>query len=966
MSGISSSIGPFSGINSGQLIEQLLALEARPVRIAQGRLSQLQLQQTAILDINSRLASLRDAAAAFRTAKTFNMTTATSSNDKVLTATSTTAAQPGTYQFIVDRLVTTQQMLSRGFADKSSTGLGASQFTFESSQARLDRDVALSDLNHGNGVSRGKIILTEGTKTATIDLSKAATVSEVLDAINGNGVVDVKASVQDGKLVLKHQTGLAFSVSNASGYTTAESLGIAGTSTGGGVLTGSTVYSLSGATTLGALNDGNGVAITSVAGTGAYNLSVKVTIAGNTTDVKVNLGEIFETVDNKQVVKETTVSTVAGVIKRMNDALDTAGFTQVRARISSDGSRLEMSDSSGTVTDIQFAENATLNDNTAAELGLMSGSYGAGVFTAAKVFAGLNTTLANRLNGGAGIAGDGVFNITARDGTSFTTTIDTDGTLTQIAEQLQTASGTGANGKPRISVSVNSKGTGLLVTDNTGLTTSNLIIQGTDGVDTADSLGISTGAIGVASATHQGDNLQHAYISRSTLLSSLNGGKGVGTGKFRLTDGFGVTAVVDIGEDTKNFGQLIDEINSQASAKNLKLKARINANGDGIVIEENVGTGPKGTLKLKITDETGTVAGGLKISGEATGLNADNKIDGSFERVVKFSASDTLEAISKKINEAGAGLTTSIIKDGSGAAPYRLSFAATTSGRAGRVLIDTNGFELSLNTMEKGDDSRVFFGSTDPAKAVLLSGASNTLDSVLPGVTIDLKSADPSPVALTIVSDSSGIEAKVNDFITTFNSLIERIDQQQSYNADTRAKGPLLGDGTTNSLRVAMFNTMQAPSHNITGRYRRLAEVGVEIGSGGKLTLDTEKFRAALAEDAKSVEALFTARVQDTTTTIDLGNGITATDPNAAASFSSLGVVGQLEELAKRYIDPSSGQWTAKKKATDTLIASQNKQITGMNDRLEARRGILQAQFQRMEKAIAQLQQQQSALSSLG
>jgi flagellar capping protein FliD len=115
------------------------------------------------------------------------------------------------------------------------------------------------------------------------------------------------------------------------------------------------------------------------------------------------------------------------------------------------------------------------------------------------------------------------------------------------------------------------------------------------------------------------------------------------------------------------------------------------------------------------------------------------------------------------------------------------------------------------------------------------------------------------------------------------------------------------------------------------------------------------------------VEALFTARVQDASSgTIDLGNGITATDPNASAKFSSLGVVGQLEELAKRYIDPSAGQWTAKKKATETLIASQNKQISSMNGRLDNRRAVLQAQFQRMEKAIAQLQSQQSALSSLG
>lgn len=966
MSGISSSVGPFSGINSAQLIEQLLSVEARPRTLAQQRLQQLQFQQTAILDLNSKLSGIKDAAAGFRIQKTFNLATASSTDETVLKATASTSAQPGTYQFIVDRLVTTQQMLSRGFTDRSSTGIGATEFTLESSDARLDRDVSLSDLNDGKGVARGKIVLTEGTKSVTVDLSKAATVSEVLEAINGNGVVDVKASVKDGKLQLKHATGQAFSVSNAAGYSTAESLGIAGSSSGG-TLTGSSLYRLSRSMSLSALNDGNGVAITSVAGTGAYNVAMKVTIGGVTSSVKVNLGEVYETVGSEQKLKETTVSTVGGVIDRINKAFSDAGKSYVTAQISSDGTRLEFKDASGTVTDLQFEENPTLHDSTVADLGLASGVFGAGTYTGTRVLAGLNTTLASKLNGGAGISGDGQLDITARDGTNFTVAIDLDGTLSDIAAQIESASGVGVNGKPRVSVSVNEKGTGLTVTDNTGSTTSNLKIVGTTDVDSAASLGISTGAAGVASSTVTSGNLQHAYMSRATLVSTLNGGKGIGTGKFRLTDSFGATVVVDIGDDTKNVGQLLDEVNSQISGRNLKLKARLNDQGDGIEIEESVGSGPKGTLKVKVADESGSVATALHIAGEATGLNADNHIAGSFERKITFAASDTLDSVVKKINEAAAGVTVSVIKDGGGAAPYRLAFTSTTSGRAGRVLLDTGSLDLGLNVMEKGEDSRVFFGATDPAKAVLLTGGSNTLDSVISGVTIDLKSADADPVTLSVTRDTAAIESEIQDFLKAFNDTVSRIDQQQSYNKDTQAKGPLLGDGSTNALRVALFNAIQAPAKNITGRYSRLVEVGVTIGDGGTLELNTDKFRAAMAADPKSVEALFTTRVQDTSTgTIDLGAGITAVDPSAPAKFTSLGVMGQIEELAKRYIDSTSGLWVAKQKATDNLITAQTKRIGDMTDRLQARREILQAQFQRMESAIAQLQQQQSALAGLG
>src|SRR5262245_28728816 len=137
MGGISSSTGLFSGINTQQLIEQLIAVEARPKVLAQQRVVQLQKQQAAWLDLNSKVQGLKTAAGAFRVNSVFKTNKAVSSDEQVLTATASITATPGSYQFIVDRLVSTQQVLSRGFANSTSTGLNAGTFTFESAQARL-------------------------------------------------------------------------------------------------------------------------------------------------------------------------------------------------------------------------------------------------------------------------------------------------------------------------------------------------------------------------------------------------------------------------------------------------------------------------------------------------------------------------------------------------------------------------------------------------------------------------------------------------------------------------------------------------------------------------------------------------------------------------------------------------------------------------------------------------------------
>jgi flagellar hook-associated protein 2 len=160
MGGISTGTGIFSGINSSQIIEQLLSIESRPKLLAQQRIIQLQQQQAAYLDLNSKIGALKTASGAFRVNKVFQANSANSSDPNVLSATASTSATPGTYQFIVDRLVSSQQLLSRGFANSTTSGVNAGTFTFESALGRLDRDTSLAELNGGAGIQRGKIVIT--------------------------------------------------------------------------------------------------------------------------------------------------------------------------------------------------------------------------------------------------------------------------------------------------------------------------------------------------------------------------------------------------------------------------------------------------------------------------------------------------------------------------------------------------------------------------------------------------------------------------------------------------------------------------------------------------------------------------------------------------------------------------------------------------------------------------------------
>lgn len=947
MGGITTGVGIFSGIDTGTIIQQLLSIEARPRDFAQARLFALQTQQAAYLDLNSRVSSLRSAASIFRTGKTFQSNKAVSSNETVLTASAGTSAAPGTYSFIVDQLVTSQQALSRGFADLNTSGLGASSFTFETADGRVDRDISLSDLNGGEGVDRGKISVNDGSGAVTVDLSKAATVNDVLDAINTAGL-DVTASVQNGNFVIEHNSAGTVTIANADDNETAASLGIVGSGT---TITGNTVYSLADATPLSSLNDGNGVRVShnsNGAGNSVFNFQIDV----DGTVVNINLGKVL---DADFEVVEGRVTTLGETVDRINQWLeDDLGNDDVQVSINAAGTGLDIVDAVGG-RDIEIIDTR----GAAADLGLAEGTFQDSL-AGENILGGLNTTLLRTLNGGAGVSGDGVINVTANDATSFSVDVSGAETLQEIIDAINDdATNAGA-----VVASLNDAGNGIIISDTT-TGGGSFTVSGSIGNNTADSLGISTDADDTSAGYVNSGSLQHQYISGATRLEDLNSGQGVGTGKFRITDSTGFSSVINITEEHTTIGDVLYQINNSGAA----VTARINDNGDGIIIEEDDET--NGATAITITDETGSVAKSLKFKGEADGTGDDNYIDGSFETTIDFESTDTLQDIIDAINAAGADVTATVINDGTGGSPYHLSLTSRSSGVDGRFIVDTGEFDLGLETLNEGTDSKVFFGSDDPAKAILLTSSTNTLDGVIAGVTIDLNSTSEDPVELTVSRNTGAIEAKITEFVTSFNDLIDRIDFQTRYDAETEAKGALLGDGTVLGLRNAIFNTVQSEAIGIEGSFSRLTEVGITVGEGGRLEFDTERFREALEEDAAGVEALFAAYDlddKDDTVTDPDGNeldGVTVVDPNQKDTFSSLGVLGQIEQLAKRYIDSVDGVLTLRNRSLDDQISLQQNRIDAFTERLLAKQGVLEQQFLAMEKAIAGLQAQQGALSAL-
>lgn len=235
MSGISFS-GLGSGIDFDSLRSALMSVENQKLTRISKKQDLYKNQRTAVSDVNNRLTNLiakLDPILAVGSADLFGQISATSSNTSVLTATATSSAAPGSYDIRVKNLAAAESAISK-------TGATVGNFTSQVTGANVNPLVPpmtaatlLSDLNGGAGIAdqTSGFKIHDGSSSATVDISTATTVGDVLAAINGAGL-GVTAAINGAG----NGIDLTSAVSNKSlgieenGGTTASNLGIFGSS----------------------------------------------------------------------------------------------------------------------------------------------------------------------------------------------------------------------------------------------------------------------------------------------------------------------------------------------------------------------------------------------------------------------------------------------------------------------------------------------------------------------------------------------------------------------------------------------------------------------------------------------------------------------------------------------------------------------------------------------------------------
>ncbi len=251
---------------------------------------------------------------------------------------------------------------------------------------------------------------------------------------------------------------------------------------------------------------------------------------------------------------------------------------------------------------------------------------------------------------------------------------------------------------------------------------------------------------------------------------------------------------------------------------------------------------------------------------------------------------------------------------------YRLILTSENEGAEGIAFTDAPGDYFS--TLQAGQDAAFTIDG------IAMTRSSNTISDVISGVTLQLRGADPSTtIRLDIDRDESAVTDKIRTFVDAYNSVIQYINDQFSYNAvSEKTGGALFGDAMLRSIKSRLQNTVLG---------RELSGYGITFSRTGTLELNTEKLQSALSEDFTGTVSTFNDMAQS------------------------------LHFVLNALTDSVDGTVTAQKKSAQAKIKTLDNRMQTLGDRIDADMERLKARFIAMDNAMNTLNVQMSSLSKL-
>lgn len=319
--------------------------------------------------------------------------------------------------------------------------------------------------------------------------------------------------------------------------------------------------------------------------------------------------------------------------------------------------------------------------------------------------------------------------------------------------------------------------------------------------------------------------------------------------------------------------------------------------------------------------------------------------DGSFTanpdkaaRTITIGAGQSsLVGVRDAINHAQAGVTASIVNDGSG---HRLVIASNDTGLSNALRItvsDADGnntdnaglsrlaFDASIGGVSHLAETVAARNATLTINGIAISRSSNTISDALEGVTLNLLRANPGNLtSLSVSRDTGSTQRAVEAFIKSYNDLNQTINSLSRFDATSRQASVLTGDSTLRTVQSQVRRLLTSTFPAGEGGFATLSQIGVNFQKDGALTLDNRKFNEALNTSPGGVAALFSRNFAPSLDQAVDGmlktNGLI--DSRMNGINTAIKEIGRQRDAIGRRLEETEKRFRAQFAALDAMIAS--------------------------------------------
>ena len=259
-------------------------------------------------------------------------------------------------------------------------------------------------------------------------------------------------------------------------------------------------------------------------------------------------------------------------------------------------------------------------------------------------------------------------------------------------------------------------------------------------------------------------------------------------------------------------------------------------------------------------------AGGIALAkDQAMGAAGTIKLTmGTESKDIAIESSDTLTKIATKINEAGMGIQASIVTNVDG--QERLMLRSKETGTDKAFTVDLGSLSSApaalgqpLTPTQTAQNAKV------ELNGLVVESSSNTFANTIPGMSFTVSEVTSTAATLNVKADTEAMKKNIQEFVDTYNELndlltkstksVRTADGKLDPSVQKEGVGTLQGDSATVSLQNSLRMLTQGISGS-TGGLTRLAEIGIQMQEGGKLSTDTTKLDKALT-NPEGLKGLF-------------------------------------------------------------------------------------------------------------